>query len=253
MPSTSGMRTSISDDVGPLRARRADGVAAVAGLADDLERRVAGEDRRAGRRASGRRRRRSARGPATPVMPAAAVGQVRADAEARRRARPSPGCRRAAPRARACRSSPWPPRRRAPSRARPGSSTASSSASGPNVDRDRRAAATVAGGVGERLLQDAVGGRVDARRSGRRSPSTSPSRQARLARWRSASVSSAARPGGGSTPGPAPSSRSARTSWSISPTVSRATSSIVCERRAGPVRVALLQQARRDRRAPGSR
>ena len=62
--------------------------------------------------------------------------------------------------------------------------------------------------------------------------------RARGPRWRSASVSSAARPGGGSTRSPAPlgpsSSRSARTSWSISPSVSRATSSIVssaaCER-----------------------
>ena len=66
--------------------------------------------------------------------------------------------------------------------------------------------------------------------AGARSPRTVAATSMPVARWRSRRPSTAAIPGGGSTPF-APwtvaSSRSARTIWSISPTVSRATSSIV--------------------------
>ena len=68
-------------------------------------------------------------------------------------------------------------------------------------DLDVRAAATVPRGVGQRLLEDPVGGLVDrgcevpATRRRTRTTTSSPE-----ARWRSASVSRAARPGGGSTP-----------------------------------------------------
>ena len=100
---------------------------------------------------------------------------------------------------------------------------------GPVLDLHRRAAPAVAGGVGQGLLQDAIGGLVHDRRELARGPVDAHAHgEPAVAMALRRACPRAARPGGGSTPGPAPSSRSARTSPSISPRVSRATSSIVC-------------------------
>ena len=151
--------------------------------------------------------------------------------EACRCARPPRGCRRAGRRARACRS------RRARRRCAVGRSRGTGFATlmlelaAAEGELDLRAAGAVAGGVGERLLEDPVRGLLDAgRRAGgaRRGPRPSrPGRRrggVRRAR-RARPARPAARPRRRSEPrrpraGPS-------TICSISPTVSRATSSIV--------------------------
>ena len=119
------------------------------------------------------------------------------------------------------------PRRAAPRR-RAGWSTVISSADGPSSRATSARAGAVAGGVRERLLQDPVRGLVDgaarARAARPRSRRSARARRRGSARGgcRARRARRAAR-----RRSDAPSSRSARTSWSISPSVSRATSSIV--------------------------
>ena len=156
------MRTSISTTSGRSSPARADRLAAVGGLADDLdvglgvedhpeagahERLVVGEqdaDHRARPRRSGR---------------------PRADREAAAGRGPASSCRRRARRARACREAVAAPvaaarrrrrrRRRPRARARRASSARSTRRARPPGVLER---------VGERLLHDPVGGKVDARR-----------------------------------------------------------------------------------------
>ena len=121
-------------------------------------------------------------------------------------------------------------------RGRSGWSPSARASSDRRRSRPRRAV-PVAGGVGERLLEDAVRGLVETGRKRPPRPRVRTLTTRPAERCRSARVSRAARPRvarrfrrlfGRS------SSRRARTSWSISPSVSRATSSIVssaaCER-----------------------
>ncbi len=130
-------------------------------------------------------------------------------------------------------------------RRRTGLVTVSSSSSARERDLDVGAARAVAGRVRQRLLQDPVGGPVDARRERsaarrdrrprRRDPMRGGARRGRRA--------PRGRAGGSTAVSTEPSSRSARTSWSISPTVSRATSSIVSSAALGARRILFLQQA----------
>ena len=116
-------------------------------------------------------------------------------------------------------------------RSRDGLVTVSASASPPYVDVHLGAAVAVTGGVRQRLLEDAVRRLVDSRserparavdaRARRRGPPCGGGRPASSGRRGRAAAPPRRSPRGTS------SSRSARTSWSISPSVSRATSSIV--------------------------
>ena len=207
MPSRSGMRTSMSTTSGsglaPPRAPRAR-----RGLADDLDRVVAREHRLEagahevvvvheqdadplvahapspyGRRA--RRRNAPLSAPASSVPPSSCARSRRRSRARRRRA-----CERVG-------------------RGRVGHGDLERA--GGELDRHVGAPA-VPGGVRKRLLQDPVGRLVDGRAQGPARPLDGDGHVQPEARERSASASSAARPGGGSTSPGGRSSRSTRTS-----------------------------------------
>ena len=201
MPSMRGMRTSISTTSGSQLAGELDRLGAVARLADDLDVRPA---------------RGSAGSPcATSSWSSASRTRIvgPCSGSLARTANPpsgrGSGVQLAAVAARTrsrMPTRPWPPpgacgRARAPGRGR---ATASSSASVAPVERDRGGrAARVLAHVGQRLLDDPVGGEVDARRqraAARRSTSSSTGSPPRAAR--SSSPASCASPGCGASSPP---------------------------------------------------